>query len=74
MHVCASGTRVHGLALASSFAAMLVPIAISYDKVIEGSSYVNEMLGAKKTKVSLFGPALVETAHYAYVVALRLVL
>lgn len=26
---------------------MLVPIAISYDKVIEGSSYVNEMLGAK---------------------------
>lgn len=29
---------------------MLVPIAISYDKVIEGSSYVNEMLGAKVSR------------------------
>jgi glycerol-3-phosphate O-acyltransferase len=32
---------------------MLVPIAISYDKVIEGSTYVSEMLGATKRKESL---------------------
>ena len=30
----------------------LVPIAISYDKVIEGATFVNELLGAKKQKVS----------------------
>jgi len=32
---------------------MLVPIAISYDKVIEGSTFVNEMLGARKQKETL---------------------
>lgn len=32
---------------------MLVPIAISYDKVIEGSSYVNEMLGAKVSRTHI---------------------
>jgi len=32
---------------------MLVPIALSYDKVIEGATYVNEMLGARKQKESL---------------------
>ncbi len=34
-------------------AAMLVPVAISYDKVIEGGSYVNEMLGGSKKKENL---------------------
>jgi glycerol-3-phosphate O-acyltransferase len=33
----------------------LIPIAISYDKVIEGATFVNEMLGAKKQKESLTG-------------------
>jgi glycerol-3-phosphate O-acyltransferase len=33
--------------------AMLLPISISYDKVIEGQSYTAEMLGARKQKETL---------------------
>jgi len=32
---------------------LLVPIAITYDRVVEGSSFVSEMLGAKKKRESL---------------------
>jgi glycerol-3-phosphate O-acyltransferase len=34
---------------------MLVPISIGYDKIIETSSYANELLGTPKEKESLFG-------------------
>lgn len=34
---------------------LLIPIAISYDKVLEGATFVNEMLGAKKQKETLTG-------------------
>ncbi|KAL6072942.1 Acyltransferase, variant, variant 2 [Balamuthia mandrillaris] len=35
--------------------AVLIPISINYDKVVEGESYTKELLGANKTPESLMG-------------------
>ena len=32
---------------------LLLPVAITYDREVEGSSFVSEMLGKKKTRESL---------------------